>query len=75
MSQDSVERFLGRIITDEDFRECAKNSLPEACVKGGYSLTRHEIEILRILNFEQFVRVSKSIDKRIKRCGSVSGFM
>jgi len=75
MSQDSVERFLGRIITDEDFRECARNSLPEACVKGGYLLTHHEIEILRILNFEQFVLVSKMIDKRIKRCGSSSGLL
>ena len=68
MSQDSVERFLGRIITDEDFRECAKNSLPEACVKSGYTLSCHEEEILRILDLDEFVRISKSIDKRIKRC-------
>jgi len=72
MSQDAVERFLGRIITDEDFRESAKNSLPEACLKSGYTLSRHEEEILRIIDFDEFVRVSKSIDKRIKRCKGLS---
>ena len=72
MSQDSVERFLGRIITDEDFRECAKNSLLEACVESGYTLSRYEEEILRILDLDEFVRISKSIDKGIKRCKRLS---
>ncbi len=72
MSQDSVERFLGRVITDEDFRECAKDSLSDACSKCGYKLSRHEEEILRILDLDDFVRIAKSIDKRIKRCRGLS---
>jgi len=39
MSQEAVERVLGRLITDARFRRAVGNSLETACVQQGYSLS------------------------------------
>ncbi|MBI3814903.1 MAG: hypothetical protein HY279_10645 [Nitrospinae bacterium] len=69
MAQDSVEKFLGRLITDDDFREFAKNFFSKACIEYGYTLTPAEQKILQSINFDSFIYLSNSIDRGIKRCG------
>ena len=69
MAQESVENFLGRLITDDDFRELAKNSLTKACYEYGYTLTAAEQKILQSIDFDSFIYLAKSIDKGIKRHG------
>jgi|Deesub1362A_J573_1020465.scaffolds.fasta_scaffold61637_1 hypothetical protein len=67
MGQDAVERFLGRIITDDAFREMAKESFLEACLKGGFVFTEREVEVLRRLDLEKFRALSDELDRRLKR--------
>jgi len=69
MAQESVENFLGRLITDDNFREFAKNSLTKACLEYGYTLTAAEQKILQSIDFDSFIYLSNSIDRGIKRHG------
>ncbi|NOY64312.1 MAG: Franean1_4349 family RiPP [Nitrospirae bacterium] len=75
MGQDAVERFLGRIITDDAFREMAKESFLEACLRGGFVFTEREVEILRRLDLDKFRALSDELDRRLKRgaCPVVAG--
>ena len=67
MSQIEVERFLGRIITDADFRVKAAKSLEKACYVTGFSLSTAEMCFLRLIDFEQVGSMAASIDDSIKR--------
>ena len=69
MSQDSVERFLGRLITDDAFREQARDCLASACVENGFALTDEEMKSLEKLklNLDRFEPLSGFIDRGIKR--------
>ena len=71
MSQDALERFLGRLITDDDFREYAMNSLPRVCFEHGFDLSAEEQKIIKDIDLEKFAIVSESLDKRIKRSRSL----
>ncbi len=68
MSQESVEMFLGRLITDDDFRKFANRALIKACIEYGFRLTEDEQKILQEIDFDKFVSLAKDLDDRIKRC-------
>jgi hypothetical protein len=67
MSQDSVERFLGRIITDEQFRQKAGKSIKNVCIKEGLTLSQEEIMLIEKVDLVFFGQVAESIDDSIKR--------
>jgi len=67
MSQIEVERFLGRLITDADFRARATLSLEDVCREECISLTPEEMTFLRYIDFVKFGKVSDSIDESIRR--------
>ena len=67
MSQVEVERFLGRIITDADFRARAAHSLRNACRGEGIALSSEEISLLCRSDFSQFGRIAETIDDGIRR--------
>lgn len=67
MSQNEVERFLGRIITDAEFRLKASKSLEKACYVNGFSLSTAELLLLRTIDFESVQSIAASIDDSIKR--------
>ena len=46
MSQESVERFLGRAITDERFRDRAMASFEQCCLSEGYTISESELLFL-----------------------------
>ncbi|NVN89742.1 MAG: hypothetical protein HXX11_03990 [Desulfuromonadales bacterium] len=67
MSQIEVERFLGRIITDADFRTGAANSLNNTCYREGFALSAEEISLLRYLDFSRFGTIAESLDDSLRR--------
>jgi hypothetical protein len=67
MSQIEVERFLGRIITDIDFRTMATHSLEKSIGREGILLSKEEMTILSNIDFSHFGLVAEIIDDSIKR--------
>ena len=67
MSQNEVERFLGRIITDSNFRAKAASSLKNACNGEGIALSNEEMSFLRNIDFSQFGLVAAALDDSIRR--------
>ena len=67
MSQIEVERFLGRILTDSDFRARAANSLKSACNSEGIALSPEEMSYLLNINYFMFSHVAETLDDAIRR--------
>lgn len=67
MSQIEVERFLGRIITDEVFRTRAACSLPSVCFHEGITLSKEEVSLLNQIDYALFGLVAESLDDSIRR--------
>jgi hypothetical protein len=70
MSQESVERVLGRLITDERFRRAAINSIELACLQEGYSLTMAEMRLISRLELSCFTDLSARLDAGLCRADS-----
>jgi hypothetical protein len=66
MSQESVEKFLGRLITDDDFRERVKRSFDCACRENGFRLSDEERTIIQNMDLDQFEPLANTLDGRIK---------
>lgn len=67
MSQIEVERFLGRLITDADFRARAASSLKTVCCREGFTLSLEEKLFLGKLDFTKFVPIAEDLDDSIRR--------
>jgi len=67
MSQIEVERFLGRIITDRDFRARAATSLAGVCFKEGFAISPEEMTLLECLDFSIFKTVAETLDDSLRR--------
>ncbi len=67
MSQEAVERVLGRLITDERFRCHAANSLEEACRQEGYSLTTVELRLFSGLEMQSVTEFAGNLNPGLCR--------
>jgi len=67
MTQESVEKVLGRLLTDDIFRNRAKDSLIEACLAEGYLLSEEESRMVGRLDMLKIDSVAGSLDSGIKR--------
>lgn len=67
MCQDSVERFLGRLLTDETFRENATRSFSRTCFEEGFDLTEEERQIIQNIPLTDFELLSNKLHKGIRR--------
>jgi hypothetical protein len=72
MSQRGVERVIGRLVTDEEFRrqfaEDPRKVLLEVIGCGcGLELTNLEIQALASLDLRSLARLAESIDPRIQK--------
>ena len=67
MSQIEVERFLGRVITDANFRSRAAKSLEIACCCEGIYLSQIEISMLSTIDFSEFCQAAETVDGSIRR--------
>ena len=76
MTQRNVERAVGRLITDEDFRARFKESpmaAVEQLVLGGWELTPGEREAIAALEPEQLESLARRVDPRIRRASLNTG--
>jgi len=67
MSQIGVERFLGRILTDANFRARAMSSIENTCCCEGIVLSNKEMSFLCKIDFLQFNLIAEHLDDSIKR--------
>lgn len=72
MSQEAVERVLGRALTDAEFRQQLIDDARAACQ--GYDLTEEELEALEGLDAESLQQFAGTLDARISKTGG-RGFL
>ena len=67
MTQQAVERVLGKLLTDENFRERFFASPELACWEAGLALSPVELEALSRVSSEALAQLSEALDERISR--------
>ena len=70
MSQEALERVLGRLITDAQFRRLATDSLEVACLQEGYSLLPAELHLLSCLELHPFTALASRLHPGLCRAGT-----
>jgi len=69
MTQEAVEKFLGRLLTDDVFRHRAEASLCRACLEDGCLLSAEELRLIGRLDLQRLGSVAGILDSGIKRFG------
>lgn len=76
MTQRNVERLIGRLLTDEEFRERFQESPAgtlDALLSGGWELTSTERSALAGLDREALTAFAHTVDPRIRKVSLSSG--
>jgi hypothetical protein len=75
MSQEAVERILGRMITDERFRRLVVDSLEVASRQEGYRLTTAELLLLSSnLDLKRFAELADQLNPGLCRAGGLPDY-
>jgi hypothetical protein len=69
MSQEAVERLLGRMITDKRFRRMAADSLEAVSLQEGYRLSPAELRLLSGLELQRVAELAGRLDPALCRAG------
>ena len=72
MSQEAVERMLGRMLTDQRFRTLVGTSLESASREAGFQLNPVELRLLSALQPEGFAELAGRIDPGLCRAAAGS---
>ena len=70
MSQRSVEKVIGRLATDEEFRcrfESEREAVLQELIASGTELTPVELKALRDLDFSACRRFARCLDPRLQK--------
>ena len=67
MCQTAVEKTLGKLVTDEIFRNRFFRDPAATSFSAGLELSRAELDALSRLSLEAIVQFSASLDDRIRR--------
>lgn len=70
MSQEAVERLLGRLLTDDAFRMRAEVSIESQCRDAGFDLNTNELNAISRDDIIRIDMVSRLLDRNIKRFSS-----
>ncbi len=73
MSQEAVEKVLGRLLTDDSFRGRAGKSLRTVCREEGFGLSEEELSLVGGVDLKQFAGIAENLDGGIKRYMSLQG--
>jgi hypothetical protein len=67
VTQQAVERVLGKLLTDENFRERFFAGPELACWEAGFALSPIELDALSRLSHEALTEFGEGLDRRISR--------
>ena len=67
MSQEMIERFLGRLLTDDNYRQLAQRSVPDACREAGYNLSAEELMAITRGDLVRIELIAERLDSTIRR--------
>lgn len=67
MTQESVERLIGRLLTDDQLLIRTKTDLALACQQEGYILSNEELALVRHTDFSLLSAAAYGLDSGIKR--------
>lgn len=67
MTQHAVERTIGKLVTDADFRARFFSGPAAATWEAGLTLSPVELDALAALPYAALTRFSKTLDPRIRR--------
>ena len=67
MSQDAVEKVLGRMLTDDQFRRRVSQDLVVACQEKGYLLDDEELALVGKFDVTSLSTAAEILDGGIKR--------
>lgn len=73
MSQENVERLLGRMLTDNDFLLACRHCLEKTCLAEGLPVTSIELSALEKSDLMKLASLSSVLDDRLKR--AARGFL
>jgi hypothetical protein len=71
MSQRTIERLIGRLLTDEELRHefsRAPRRTLAVLTEQGWELSRFEVDALLAIDVDLWSEVAARIDPRLKRC-------
>lgn len=71
MSQYAVEQLIGRLVTDDAFRERVRHDVSTACHEHGFSLTTDELSLVRRINLDAFSQLAELVADDLRRSGNV----
>ena len=69
MSQEAVERLLGRMITDERFRHLAADSMATASLQEGFCLSPTELRLLSGIELKCITELAGRLNPGLCRAG------
>lgn len=72
MSQEGVEKLIGRLLTDERFRTMSNGQLEALCREEGYLLSKEEFRMVGQIDFASLSSIAETLDGGIKRCSKGS---
>lgn len=67
MSQEAVEQFLGRLVTDDRFRRRAMVALEDLLREEGFRLSEKEQEAIKLEDLIRLEMVAARLDTTLKR--------
>ena len=69
MSQNAVEQFIGRLVTDDAFRERVRHDVSTACYEQGFTLTADELSLVGRINLDALSQLAELVVDDLRRSG------
>jgi hypothetical protein len=67
MSQTAVEQLIGRLVTDDVFRERIRYDVSVACREHGFALTQNELMFVQRINLDAISQLAELVSDDLRR--------
>ncbi len=69
MSQKAVEQLIGRLVTDDVFRERVRSDVSTACSENGFVLTKDELMLVGRIDLDAVSQLAELVSDDLRRSG------